>query len=154
LKPHIYYGDFGREYVIGHNSSRASAEAVIEVYRSVPGPVKKRCLGRSGAVICGYYGFGNTGDNAILDAITTGLRKYSPGTKITLMANNTRVCRSRFGVRCVRRNNFLGVLFALRRASYFILGGGTLLQNATSPRSLSFYLAVSHLACAVVAGLL
>lgn len=144
-------GAFGREYVAGHNSSHASAEAVLNVYRSVPEPAEKglRRHVRTGVVICGYYGFGNTGDNAILDALTEGLRKYCPKTVITLMANNTKICRSRFGVRCAGRNNFLGVLFALRRASYFILGGGTLLQDATSPRSLNFYLMVSHLACAV-----
>ena len=44
------------------------------------------------------------------------------------------------------RTNPLAVFCVLRRASYFILGGGTLLQDATSPRSLRYYLAVSRLA--------
>ena len=97
-------------------------------------------------MICGYYGFGNAGDNAILDSMLTGLQKYSPQVRPVVLSANTKVCAKRFGVRCVSRTNPLAVFCALRRASYFILGGGTLLQDATSPRSLRYYLTVSRLA--------
>jgi polysaccharide pyruvyl transferase CsaB len=142
-------GNFGREYVIAHNSSDLTARSVAGVYEAVLyNRQKNRKIGRAQrvAVICGYYGFGNAGDNAILDSMLTGLQKYSPQVRPVVLSANTKVCAKRFGVRCVSRTNPLAVFCALRRASYFILGGGTLLQDATSPRSLRYYLTVSRLA--------
>lgn len=142
-------GDFGRRYVIEHHSSLSSAAGVETVYRSLPQP-RVRGGGhvrRRGVLVCGYYGFGNAGDNAVLDSLLNGLAGGEDPLDVTVMTARPRACRCRFGVRCIGRTNIIAILLALLRSSHFILGGGTLIQNATSPRSLRFYLFVSHLAC-------
>ncbi len=139
-------GNFGREYVIAYNSSDRTAKSVVDVYEAVLNNRKKARRGNMVVAICGYYGFGNAGDNAILDALLSGAKKYAPEARPVVLTANTRACRKRLGIDCVSRINPFSVFCLLRRASYFILGGGTLLQDATSPRSLRYYLTISRIA--------
>jgi polysaccharide pyruvyl transferase CsaB len=139
-------GNFGREYVITHNSSDLTAKSVVEVYETVLNNRQKARRGNRVMAICGYYGFGNAGDNAILDSLLSGLKKYAPEVRPVVLTANTRACRKRFGIDCVSRTSPFSVFCLLRRASYFVLGGGTQLQDATSPRSLRYYLTISRTA--------
>ena len=45
-------------------------------------------------LISGYYGFGNTGDEAILAAICRDLRAVQPGVKLTVLSGDPGATRS------------------------------------------------------------
>ncbi|GGM92073.1 polysaccharide pyruvyl transferase CsaB [Thermus composti] len=86
--------------------------------------------------VAGYYGFRNTGDEAILEAIVRELR--ARGHEVVALSGDPRHTRETHGVRAYHRLNPL----ALLRADLWLLGGGGLLQDATSPLSLLYYLSV------------
>ena len=139
----------GRRYVLSNNSLARTAKETEDVYTEAIGAQinrKKRKKGRNSVTLCGYYGFQNSGDDAILDSLIATLRrKFSPD-EIKVLTAHPGVCRRRFGVRCIDRKDPIAVTAALLSSTHLILGGGTLLQNSTSNRSLNFYLSVARLA--------
>ncbi len=108
---------------------------------------------RRGAVICGAYGMENAGDDAVLSAIVAALRGIDSELPITVMARRPRETARRFGVAAVHPLRPLRWIAAMRHAKLFISGGGSLLQDVTSRRSLWYYLTAIRLArrcgCAV-----
>ena len=108
---------------------------------------------RSGAVISGAYGMGNAGDDAVLTAIVADLRRIERDMPVTVLARNPSAEARRVGVNAVHPFRVLRWLRAMRRAKLFISGGGSLLQDVTSRRSLAFYLFTIRMAkkrgCAV-----
>lgn len=92
-----------------------------------------------GVVVAGYYGFGNLGDEAIRDALVGELRRSELVTPILLVASKTRKGE-------VKRSSPIRVFASLRGASAILFGGGGLLQNRTSNRSLYYYLSLILLA--------
>ena len=108
---------------------------------------------RQGAVICGAYGQENAGDDAVLSAILQELRRLDKNLPITVMARKSSSVARKFGVTAVHPLRIFRWLAAMGRAALFISGGGSLLQDVTSQRSLWYYLATIALAkkcgCAV-----
>lgn len=99
--------------------------------------------GRSaGIVLSGYYGFGNAGDEAILEATVADLRAARPDVRLTVLSAQPGVTGAIHGVGAVGRFSPLGVWRALGGAQLLISGGGSLLQDVTSSRSLWYYLAL------------
>ena len=95
---------------------------------------------RNGVLICGAYGKGNRGDNAILSAIVGQLEHIDPEMPITVLSRNpkeTRVCAS---VPAVYTFRPLKSRRILKKSKLYVSGGGTLMQDATSTRSLLYYL--------------
>lgn len=92
------------------------------------------------AVICGYYGYRNAGDRAMLLALTRGLREIVPDMPLCVMSNKPKSTRAEYVVSSVHRYNVFAVRRAIKKAGTLIFGGGNLLQDATSRRSLSYYL--------------
>lgn len=101
---------------------------------------------RRGAVICGAYGMDNAGDDAVLAAIVDELRRIDRDLPITVLARAPKKTAERFGIAAVHPLRPLRWLRVLRRSALFISGGGSLLQDATSRRSLFYYLATIRLA--------
>lgn len=97
-------------------------------------------------MISGYYGFHNSGDDSILSAIISNLRKKCPNISITVLSKNPQETASLHGVNAVDRFNMWRIAAALRRTKLLISGGGSLLQDVTSSASLYYYLAVMRLA--------
>lgn len=95
---------------------------------------------RNGIVICGAYGHGNAGDDAILRSILRSLRGLPGKPPITVLAKDAAGIRERYHVDAVNMFNIPRVLWHMRRSKLYINGGGTLIQNATSHRSLWYYL--------------
>jgi polysaccharide pyruvyl transferase CsaB len=97
-------------------------------------------------VISGYYGFGNAGDEAMLAALLDSLTGTIAGVDITVITGNCALTQANHHVKTVNRLNFWGIFWALLRSDLLISGGGSLLQDVTSSRSLYYYLAVIKMA--------
>lgn len=97
-------------------------------------------------VISGYYGFGNAGDEAMLSAMLTALRSLDPALQITVISGSPGDTRQRYGVMAIHRLNLPAIALAVSRADLLVSGGGSLLQDVTSGRSIFYYLAILKLA--------
>lgn len=97
-------------------------------------------------LISGYYGFKNSGDDALLRAITHDLKHHKPDIQITVLSQNPKETTKLYGVRAIHRLNPVSVVAALLRCKMLISGGGTLIQDGTSTKSLVYYLTILSLA--------
>ena len=97
-------------------------------------------------VISGYYGFANAGDEAMLAAMIEVLTDLDAGVRITVISGNPAETRQRHGVKAVYRLNYPEITRALAKCDLLISGGGSLLQDVTSNRSLYYYLSIMMLA--------
>lgn len=93
-------------------------------------------------VVSGYYGFDNSGDDAILKAIVKDFRECDPKIAITVLSNDPEKTKDMYAVEVVHRFKFKDVFKAIKNTDLFISGGGSLLQDITSTRSLLYYLAL------------
>jgi len=122
-------------------SLEASCRRQLEIYETVLRRYARRDeLKKHGIMICGAYGHGNAGDEAILEAIVTEMRTLDADLPITVLSRTPKETAVRCGVRAKHSFALLGILPAMRRTKLFLCGGGTLMQDATSSRSLWYYL--------------
>lgn len=80
-------------------------------------------------VLCGYYGMGNGGDEALL---ATLLQLLPDSVTPVVLSGDPVQTAQRYGVEAVQRKSLKAVTGALRSAKAFIWGGGSLMQDATS----------------------
>ena len=97
-------------------------------------------------LISGYYGFDNIGDESILNAVIKSIRARLPDCALTVLSHDPAGTRKKYGVEAVDRMAPLESLRAVRRCDMLISGGGSLLQDVTSSKSLRYYLAIIRLA--------
>lgn len=97
-------------------------------------------------VISGYYGFNNVGDEAVLFSMLRTLRSQKPDLKITVLSQEPEKTARTYGVQAVNRWNLKEIWQALRQCDLLISGGGSLLQDVTSSRSVMYYLGIVQLA--------
>ncbi|WP_336776631.1 polysaccharide pyruvyl transferase CsaB [Paenibacillus sp. MMO-58] len=101
-------------------------------------------------VISGYYGFRNSGDEAVLRSILLALAEQGEANgvqiqPVVLSADPAWTSRM-YGVEAVRRMHPKDVLNALRASDGLISGGGSLLQDATSAKTIPYYTGIIKLA--------
>lgn len=128
-------GAFGRQVVQEHYSIHRMAEDCLQMYRQV----RHR---KYQVVMSGYYGFSNAGDDAILQSVHQGILAASGEIGVTVLSNDPTDTRSRYGLDALPRFRFWSVVKALLQCDALLSGGGSLLQDRTSTRSLLYYLAV------------
>ncbi|MGM0437091.1 MAG: polysaccharide pyruvyl transferase CsaB [Bacillota bacterium] len=97
-------------------------------------------------VISGYYGFDNLGDEAILYSIINLFKEKNADIEITVLSQSPAVTSQRYGVKSIQRNNFVKIIKTLKKSDVFLSGGGSLLQDVSSFRSVFYYLALVFLA--------
>ncbi|MDB9348614.1 polysaccharide pyruvyl transferase CsaB [Nodularia spumigena] len=88
------------------------------------------------ALLSGYYGKGNGGDEALL---ATLLQMLPSDVTPVVLSGNPEQTRDRYGVESHNRMKILPVLQALRSCDAFIWGGGSLIQDVTSTISPFYY---------------
>jgi len=133
-------GRFGRNTVLEHYSADRTAIDTLALYESVTLPAKKPDI-----IISGYYGYGNLGDDSLLISILALLRENGVENVCVLSAHRKRMQRL-LGVKCISRVNIFAIIHAMRRSRLLIFGGGNLLQDSTSRKSLFYYLTIIALA--------
>lgn len=97
-------------------------------------------------LISGYYGFNNIGDESILRTVIDNLREKLPDVDITVLSQNPGLTAEKYGVKAVRRMNPPDIFRSVGRCDLLLSGGGSLLQDATSRKSILYYLAILALA--------
>lgn len=93
-------------------------------------------------VISGYYGFNNIGDESILTAIISNLKDGIEDIDITVLSKNPRLTHSKHGVNAINRKNIFKIIREIKKCDLLISGGGSLLQDVTSNRSIVYYLSI------------
>ncbi len=95
---------------------------------------------RRGVLICGAYGHGNAGDEAILEAIVASLRDLDPALPITVLSRTPEKTAAELGVEALHTFDFRGFRQVMSHTAVYLNGGGSLIQDVTSRRSLWYYL--------------
>ncbi|MBQ7901643.1 MAG: polysaccharide pyruvyl transferase CsaB [Clostridia bacterium] len=97
-------------------------------------------------VISGYHGFSNSGDEALLFAILNTLRKIRPDLDFTVLSKTPEETARVYGVKSIFRYNIFKIKKEMKASKMLLFGGGSLLQDVTSSKSVLYYLAVIFLA--------
>ena len=80
-------------------------------------------------VICGYYGFGNAGDELILAGMLRELRALRPGLTATVISGNPASTQASHGVDAVHWQDVPAIAAQVRTADLVLVGGGGLFQE-------------------------
>ncbi len=84
---------------------------------------------RRTAVLAGYYGFGNTGDEAILASILAGLRKRAPETAFAVVSGDPESTARRYGVEAIAWRDVAALSQRIASSDVVLVGGGGLFQD-------------------------
>ncbi|MDR0325071.1 MAG: polysaccharide pyruvyl transferase CsaB [Oscillospiraceae bacterium] len=128
------------EKVRTHYSIETTIQTQADIYQSVyrrHARIKKK---RDGLTICGAYGMDNAGDDAILEAILLEIRQEDPDVPVRVLSRSPLETRLAYRERSFYSFNLVSFARALRKSRVYLSGGGNLIQDATSRRSLWFYL--------------
>ncbi|MBR7149575.1 MAG: polysaccharide pyruvyl transferase CsaB [Oscillospiraceae bacterium] len=132
-------GRYGREVIETYYSVARMAADCEASYREV-------WAEHTRVVVSGYYGYDNLGDDAILLSLRESIRTALPGATVVALSNKPAETRERCGIEAVYRFNPFALRRELRRCTLFLSGGGSLLQDHTSTRSLVYYTTLIRMA--------
>ena len=118
----------------------------IEIYQTILRRTAQPKKKKSGVLICGAYGKGNAGDDAILKAILAQLKAIDRDMPIYVMSHDPAQTRLCYHVGSVHVFDPFAFWPLMRKAKLFVSGGGSLIQNETSTRSLNYYLTTIRMA--------
>lgn len=96
-------------------------------------------LSRIRVLLAGYYGFGNTGDEAILTATIKAVSNRVGDAQIMVLSGNPEATAEQHRVHSLNRMSPIDVIRGLRWCDIVVFGGGSLLQDSTSVRSVFYY---------------
>jgi len=97
-------------------------------------------------LLCGYFGYGNLGDEAILNSAISLLSKYKITPYVMFNPKGDFSSQAALGARYCNRFSVRAVKDSLSECDALIFSGGNLFQNTTSNRSLLYYTAIAALA--------
>lgn len=101
-------------------------------------------------VISGFYGYKNSGDEAVLQSILTALEEQAKELGIVLhpvvLSIDPEWTKLTYGVQAVHRMKLAEVRQAIKDSCGLISGGGSLLQDVTGPKTIPYYLGILKLA--------
>ena len=118
----------------------ATVNRQIEIYQAVLRRQSRSKQHKNGILVCGAYGRGNAGDDAILEAILTELRQIDRDVPIWVLSRKPKRTRLAYRVNSIYAFSPLRWIHRMRHTRLYINGGGSLMQDVTSSRSLWFYL--------------
>jgi len=121
------------------NSVSESEFETIDEYLKMPYKGKN-------ILISGYYGFHNSGDDSILAGMVREIKENCPGVNISVLSKSPAETSLVYGVNAINRLNIFKIYKELGKQDLFISGGGSLLQDVTSSKSLAYYLFIIKLA--------
>ncbi|GFI62440.1 putative glycosyltransferase EpsD [Clostridiales bacterium] len=131
-------GKYGRNVIFEYYSVSRMADDCIKAYKSAYSENNG-----SKILMSGYYGYNNSGDEAILTTIYSNIENLDRDVSITVLSKDPEETMKKYGFRdVVSRFDFFGILSAIWKCDILLSGGGSLLQDTTSTRSLMYYLSI------------
>ena len=120
-------------------SYEAMAKSHLDIYKDIlnDGPA---------ILMSGYFGFDNSGDDAILKAIVKDILDFNPEARVKVLSKDPDKTENLCRVSASNRFKIRDVMRSLKATDILVSGGGSLLQDVTSTRSLLYYLALMKLA--------
>lgn len=129
-------GRFGREVIFKYYSVSKMADDCVRAYDDAYNENHGDKI-----LMSGYYGFNNSGDEAILTTIYNNIQKMDRNVNITVLSKDPEETMAKYGFKdVVSRFDFFKVLSEIKKCDILLSGGGSLLQDTTSTRSLMYYL--------------
>lgn len=131
-----------------------TVQTQLDIYASILRRETRKGLTRDGVVVCGAYGRGNAGDEAILKALVSELRSIDPDMPLWVMTLKPKLAKLHYRVGASYTFNPFSFCRRMAKSTLYLNGGGSLIQDVTSHRSLWFYLftlsAARRLGCKVM----
>ena len=136
-KPQDFAENIEQAYrlVLEHYSVGAMVSDALASYEEAERDIRPNDL-----MISGYYGTHNFGDDVTLKAIIENIQNRCRLNKIVLLNHTTDNFYKNPNITVVHRFNLLRILPMMKKTKLFMFGGGSLLQDVTSNRSIFFYL--------------
>ncbi|MBR5506053.1 MAG: polysaccharide pyruvyl transferase CsaB [Clostridia bacterium] len=91
-------------------------------------------------VLSGYYGFNNSGDDALLLALVTDLKAAKSDARLAVLSSNPLSTRKMYKVDAYERVSLIKLHKLFKNSAVLLSGGGSLIQDETSSKSLWYYL--------------
>ena len=121
-------------------SLQKTVETQLKIYEDILRRHSRPKTKRDGVLICGAYGRENAGDDAILRSIIQEMREIDPYMPITVLSRRPMRTKLTYRVDAVHTFHYLRWAGKMRHTRLYISGGGSLVQDVTSRRSLWYYL--------------
>ena len=112
----------------------------LDIYEAILRRQARRGRKRDGVVLCGAYGQNNAGDEAVLKAVLAELLSIDPDMPLWVMTRKPKQTRLAYRTGAIYTFNFPAFWHRMSQCRLYINGGGSLIQDVTSHRSLWFYL--------------
>lgn len=93
-------------------------------------------------LICGYYGFRNLGDEALLKSVAKLFNELDSTISVEALSYNVKYTEDAIGVKGFSRKSLLKLVQKIWQVDCVVFGGGSLLQDVTSSKSLLYYLGI------------
>ncbi len=132
-------GKYGREVIFEYYSVTKMAMDCINAYETA---WKESHEKQYRVIMSGYYGFNNSGDEAILLSMHKNIQALGSNFHITVLSNKPEETKEDYNMEVVYRFSIWEVLRAIKGCDVLLSGGGSLLQDSTSTRSLMYYLSI------------
>ena len=129
---------YGRDVVLKYYSVERMAKDAMNAYRAAIPP--------KNIVLSGYYGFNNAGDEAILKSLCRCVKDIDGTAVLTVLSKDPKRTRSICDCEAIPRFSPVRLWRTLKKCDLLISGGGSLLQDSTSTRSLIYYANILGLA--------
>lgn len=97
-------------------------------------------------LICGYYGFKNMGDEALLKSTVALFNEIDSSISVEALSYNVKYTEETIGVKGFSRKSLIKLILKIWQVDCVVFGGGSLLQDVTSSKSLLYYLGIIMLA--------
>ncbi len=132
-----------RRYIEEQYSVDIMVKSQLAVYQKI---APYRTDGTPDILLCGYYGYGNLGDETLLSVIIREIRERKPSARICVLSADPKKTAAYHTVDAIGRFDMAKIAGKMKKGSLFLFGGGSLLQDKTSDRSLAYYVHMLRMA--------
>lgn len=95
-------------------------------------------------MLCGYYGRHNLGDDMALKAFADNMVSQCGADDIVLLSADPKNTGYRHINKVIHRFDLHNIYKQMKKTNVFVLGGGSILQDATSSRSMFYYTYIAN----------
>lgn len=132
--------NFNKQVVLDYYSVDRMTDDAVQIYNELcsADALKEKKIK---ALVFGYIGFNNSGDDAIFDIFSKLFLKKYPKSSITVLSNSS----DKFvndKIKHIYGFNIFKIMKEIKNNQVVIANGGSLLQDTTSSRSLYYYLSI------------